>query len=85
MAELQRTERNLSTIQDITSSVAKRVPLIMILWPLPCGYAGEINGLSKWGDYEISAGGHKEAPQGYYTYEGILMIYNTYTWYVTYG
>ena len=80
MAELQRTEKNLSTIQDITSSVAKRVPLIMILWPLPCGYAGEIKG-----DYEISAGGHKEAPQGYYTHEGILMIYNTCTWYMTYG
>ena len=30
-------------------------------------------------------GGHKEAPQGYYTYEGILMIYNTCTWYVIYN
>ena len=28
------------------SSVAKRVPLIMILWPLPCCHAGEIKGLS---------------------------------------
>ena len=45
MAELQGTEKiNLSTIQDITYSVAKRVPLVMILWPLPCRYAGEIKG-----------------------------------------
>ena len=27
----------------------------------------------------------KETPQGYYTYDGILMIYNICTWYVTYG
>ena len=46
------------------------------LWPLPCFYAGEIKGLSEWGDYEISAGGDIEAPKGYYTYEGILMIYD---------
>ena len=27
----------------------------------------------------------KRSPQVYYTYEEILMIYNTCTWYVTYG
>ena len=32
-------------LKDITSSVAKRVPLIMILWRLPCRYAGEMKGL----------------------------------------
>ena len=59
----------------------------MILWTLPCRYAGEIKGLSLWEDYEISAGGDKEAPQGYYTNEGILMMYNTCTStsLVTYG
>ena len=46
----------------------------MVLWPLPCRYAGEIKGLSYYGDYEVSAGGDKEAPQGYYIYEGILII-----------
>ena len=28
--------------KDIASSVAKRVPIIIILWPVPCRYAGEI-------------------------------------------
>ena len=32
--------------KEITSSVAKRVPLMMIVWPLPCWYAGEIKGLT---------------------------------------
>ena len=31
--------------KDIASSVAKRVPKIMILWPLHCRYAGEIKGM----------------------------------------
>ena len=47
----------------------------MVLWSLPRRYAGEIKGLSLWGgDFEVSAGGVKEASQGNYTYEGILMI-----------
>ena len=33
-------------VKEINSSVAKRVPLIMILWPLPCRSAGEIKLLS---------------------------------------
>ena len=32
--------------KDIAFSVAKQVPLIMILWPLYCSYAGEIKGPS---------------------------------------
>ena len=31
------------------------------------------------------AEGDKEDSQWYYAYEGILMIYNTCAWYVTYG
>ena len=72
-------------LEEINSSVAKQVPLIMILWPLPWRYAGEIKKLSWWGDYEISAGGDEEASQWYFTYEGNLMIYNECTRYVTYG
>ena len=32
-------------VKDKTSSVAKQIPLIMVLWPLSCHYVGEIKGL----------------------------------------
>ena len=40
------TGRLAQMFKDITSSVAKWVPLIMTLWPLSFRYAGEMKGLS---------------------------------------
>ena len=55
----------------------------MILWPLPCPMLERSKGCHNEGIMRSLAGGDKEAPQGYYIYEGNLMIYNACTWYVT--
>ena len=55
----------------MTFSPFKKIVIVSIIFERPL--------------YEISAGGDIEVPQGYYTYEGYLMIYNACTWYVTFG
>ena len=42
--EISAYKIEISLFKDITSS-AKWVSLVMILWSLPCRYAGEIKGL----------------------------------------